>query len=103
MVIWSLNPFVILATGLLSWISLSAIRAGESPRAQWRAMFAGSTLIVAGSLYTTVVPLVGSWSLLDPIWFYLLRTAGITGMTLLILAFMSGVFFTGRDMAESPG
>lgn len=103
MVIWSLNPFGILGPGLLSWISLSAIRAGESPRAQWRAMFAGSTLIVAASLYATVVPLVAWWSLLDQIWFYLFRAAGIAGMTMLVLAFMSGVFFTDRDMAESPG
>jgi hypothetical protein len=100
-----LEPLRLLALGALAWSTMSAVRAQEAPRRFWLAIGAGSTVLFAASLYSTVMgPIMESGPIDSPlvaslliVTFELDRLAWLVGLALLLIAFGLGLPNSDED------
>jgi hypothetical protein len=100
-----LEPLRLLALGALAWSTMSAVRAQEAPRRFWLAIGAGSTVLFAASLYSTVMgPIMESGPIDSPVvasllnvTFELDRLALLVGLALLLIAFGLGLPNSDED------
>jgi hypothetical protein len=100
-----LEPLRLLALGALAWSTISAVRAREAPRRFWLAIGAGSTVLFAASLYSTVMgPIMESGPIDSPVvasllnvTFELDRLALLVGLALLLIGFGLGLPDSDED------
>jgi hypothetical protein len=101
-----LAPLGLLALGVLAWSTTSAIRAQETPRRFWLAIGAGSTLLFATSLYSSIIdPIIMSGpenssvvATLLSATFDVQRLAALAGLVLLLVGFGLGLPDSDEDL-----
>ncbi len=95
----AMAPLGLLFLGALAWSTMSAVRAQETPRRFWLAIGAGSTLLFATSLYSSIIdPIILNGpvnssvvaSLLSAT-FEVQRLAALAGLVLLLIGFGLGL------------
>lgn len=94
-----LDPLRLLALGALAWSTISAFRANEAPRRFWLAVCAGSTLLFASELYSTLetqIPVSVIWNAT----YQVQAVATLTGLVLLLIGFGLGLPDSDED---APG
>jgi len=102
------GPVVLLSVGALAWSSLAAVRGFETRRRFWLALTVGAAcLLTADFVGFAVWPVVGAigyspqldslvWTLSDlEVW------AGLAGVGLVLLAFVTGLPAESRDPVEA--
>ena len=101
----AMAPLGLLALGTLAWSTFSAVRANEAPRRFWLAIGAGSSVLFATSLYSSIIgPIVGSGPFDSPVVASLLSAAFeiqsvaiLAGLVLLLVGFGLGLPDSDED------